>query len=415
MRILVVTQYFWPESFIVNGLVAELGKRGHSIEVLTGLPNYPSGSLTEGYSLLRGPWVETYEGAKIHRSFLIARGRGFLRLSLNYISFVLGGCVKALLLRKLLSKLHKNKYDVIFCYAPSPVTACLPAIFMRWLTQAPLIFWVQDLWPESISAVGAIKSEKMTHLFGKLVRFIYRRCDVILVPSKAFKSSILKWGGDERKIHYLPNWAEPFAENQAAPDWVLNLPKGFKIGFAGNIGKAQDMATLVTAAELLKEHVDIRWIVVGDGSEKAWLEAEIKTRGLQNNITTVGKKPYNEMLPFFKTCDALYVSLTNDFIFSLTVPSKVQAYLSAARPIVACLNGEGAHIVNEARAGYATAAADPAALAEAILKLKGLPVVQREQMGINGLNYFKEHFERSIVINKIEDFILKTAQLVKTK
>lgn len=402
MRILVVTQYFWPEAFIVNGLVSELVRRGHEVEVLTGLPNYPSGFLNKGYGVFKGPWSESYEGASIHRAFLLPRGKGFLRLAINYISFVIGGCFRVLFLKK--------KYDVILCFALSPITACLPAILIRWLAKIPLVIWVQDLWPESINAVGAIRSDKIINAVGKLVRFIYQRCDVISVQSKAFKDSILKWGGDENKIHYIPNWAEPFVENSIIPKWVEKLPAGFKIGFAGNIGKAQDMETLIKAADLLKQHADIKWIVAGDGSEKAWLDGEIKKRNLEDVIITVGKKPYNEMLPFFEACDALYVSLTKEYIFSLTVPSKVQAYMSAAKPILACLDGEGARIIDEARAGFTSSSESPNKLAEIVLKMKELPVSERQQLGENGLKYFKENFEKSRVVSQIEE-IFKKAQM----
>jgi len=400
MHILIVTQYFWPESFVVNGLVSDLKIRGHDVEVLTGLPNYPSGVIYNGYSLFKGPWTEVYGGATVHRVFLFPRGVGFLRLAINYFSFVIGGSLRALFL--------KNKYDIILCFALSPITSCLPAILLRCLRKIPLVVWVQDLWPESISAVGAVKSEKVINLTGKLVRFIYQRCDVILTQSQAFRNSVLKWGGTENKIHYIPNWAEPFVENEIIPEWVEQLPKGFKIGFAGNIGKAQDMATLIETAELLRQYADIKWIIVGDGSEKAWLDSEIKKRKLEDIIFTVGKKPYNEMLPFFSTCDTLYVSLTDEFIFSLTIPSKIQAYMSAAKPIVASLNGEGARILAEAEAGLSASSESPTELSKVILQLKEMSEPQRRQLGLNGLKYFKENFEKSRIVSQIEEILNKT-------
>lgn len=405
MRILVVTQYFWPESFIVNGLVSELCRRGHNVEVLTGLPNYPAGTISEGYSLLSGPWAQEYAGAKVVRAFLIPRGKGFVRLAVNYISFVVGACFKALFMQK--------NFDVIFCYAPSPVTACLPAVFLRWLTKKPLVFWVQDLWPESIAAVGAVKSKTAIQLVGKLVRFIYVRCDRLLVQSEAFKSSILSWGGTENKITFVPNWAEPFENSAAAPAWVQQLPAGFKIGFAGNIGKAQDMRTLLIAAEMLKEHKEIKWIVAGDGSERHWLEIEIKNRELTDCIFTVGKKPYSDMLPFFNACDALYVSLTDEPIFNLTIPAKVQAYMSAGKAILASITGEGARIIEEAGAGLCAPASQPGVLAGKVLKLMNLSQEEREEMGKNGLKYFEKNFERGTVVSKIET-LLKSAELVQS-
>lgn len=400
MNILIVTQYFWPESFLINGLSTELVKRGHKVSVLTGLPNYPVGQFYEGYGLLKGPWSEKYnDQVDVIRVPLIARGSGFLRLAINYASFVIFGTLFSVFRRP------KN-VDVIFCFGVSPVSLCLPAVFLRFLLKKPLVFWVQDLWPESISAVGATQSKKILNGVGMLVKYIYKRCDLILTQSEAFIPSILEWGADKNRMHYVPNWADPFQENTNIPKWVNELPKGFKIGFAGNIGKAQDIPTILQAAEILKNNTDVKWILAGDGSEKKWLEDEILKRNLQNCVFAVGKKNYDEMLPFFKSADVLLVSLTNQSIFSLTVPSKIQAYMSAGRPIVASLNGEGARVVQEAQCGLSCAAESPDELATVIIKIKNMSKNELDQLGKNGFRYFQNNFERNLVVNKIEKLLL---------
>lgn len=401
MKILIVTQYFWPESFIINGLVGELVRRGHVVEVLTGLPNYPSGSFDKGYGLFKGPWSQTYEGALIQRTFLIPRGKGFVRLAINYFSFVVGGCLKAIFLKK--------NFDVIFCYAPSPITSCLPAVFLRWITKKPLVFWVQDLWPESLVAIGKFNSKGVMAIIGQVVRFIYKRCDLILTPSKSFMPSILKWNVSNDKIDYLPNWAEPFVSLNSKPEWIQNLPKGFKIGFAGNIGKAQDIPSLIEAAFILKDYTDINWIVVGEGSEKKLLENEILKKGLSNSIFVVGRKPYEEMFPFFEACDALLVSLIDEPIFSLTIPSKIQAYMAAGRPIIASLNGEGANLINATQSGIACKAQDPIDLAKAVLKIKDMNDEQRKLMGHSAMQFYLANFEKQLVISNLETILYKTA------
>lgn len=396
MKILIVTQYFWPESFIVNGLATELQAKGHQITVYTGLPNYPKGDFYDSYGFFKGPFSEKYQNVDVIRVPMMARGRGGVRLALNYLSFVFSGI--------LFSFRRSKDFDVIFCFAPSPITTCLPAIFIKFLTRKPLVFWVQDLWPESIAAVGAKGANFLTTVISPVVRFIYKNCDVILTQSKAFRNSVLKYGGREDKIIYAPNWADPFV---AAPeaDWIKGLPEGFKIGFAGNIGKAQDMPTLLKAAEILKDHKDIQWIVAGDGSEKSWLDQQIQKRGLSHVVHTVGKKSYNDMLPFFQKCSALYVSLSDQHIFSLTIPAKVQAYMSASQPLLCCLNGEGARVIDEAGCGLIAAAENPEALAQNILKLKNMSEDQRRQMGSNGYSYFQKNFERKIVLNQIENIL----------
>jgi colanic acid biosynthesis glycosyl transferase WcaI len=405
MKILLVTQYFWPESFIVNSLATELQKKGHTVTVLTGLPNYPKGEFFDQYSLFRGPWTETYQGVDIIRVPILKRGQSFLKLSLNYLSFVLSAtCVG--IFRK------PKDIDVIFCFGLSPVTLCLPAIFIKWLTNKKLVFWVQDLWPESVSAVGATKSKKVISILGSLVSFIYKNCDHILMQSKAFSKSISKFASAKIPLSYVPNWADPFPDSEV-PQWVSELPLKFKIGFAGNIGLAQDMKTLLSAAEKLKSNTDILWVVAGDGSDKKWLDGEIIRRGLQNCILTVGRKNYADMLPFFKSCDALLVSLTDEYIFSLTIPSKIQAYMSAEKPIIASGAGEGARVVLEANAGLACLPENPKDLSEAVLKIKELSITEREQMGVSGRKYFQKYFERSVVIDQIEKILFEQTESLK--
>lgn len=395
MKILIVSQYFWPEHFIINSLSVELKKRGHEITVLTGLPNYPQGDLFSGFSFWKGPWTQDYNGVKILRVPLMPRRKGFFNLALNYISFVIFGVLAG-------AFRAGRKHDIIFCFGLSPVTLCLPAIFIRWLSAKPLIFWVQDLWPESVAAVGASDSSLVLNFIGKIVRFIYKRCDLIMIQSPAFKSSVLKWGGCADKIQYVPNWAKRPLLVTAQPSWLVDLPPGFKIIFAGNIGKAQDMPTLLKAAEQLRDYKDIHWLIVGDGSEKAWLDSEIAQKQLQNNVHTYGRRPNEDMPALLDKGDIALVSLTDTPIFSLTIPSKIQGYMASSKPILAALNGEGARVVLEAGAGLACPAENAAALAQAVLRFYQMPIVEREAMGKNGFEYFKAHFEESIVINQIE-------------
>src|SRR5690349_8507872 len=179
MKILIVSQYFWPESFRINDLALGLKERGHNVTVLTGMPNYPSGRLFSGYAMF-SPTKEIFEGIPILRVPLIPRGsKGRWRLALNYISFAL--CAS------LLAPLRcKGPFDIIFVFEPSPVTVGIPALVLKKLMQAPIVFWVQDLWPESLSATGAVKSQRVLQWVANLVGYIYRRCDCILVQSEGF-------------------------------------------------------------------------------------------------------------------------------------------------------------------------------------------------------------------------------------
>jgi colanic acid biosynthesis glycosyl transferase WcaI len=398
MRLLLVTQYFWPESFVVNALAEELQKRGHQITVITGFPNYPSGRFAEGYHPAKGVLRENRNGIHIIRLPILPRGNSRLSLALNYLSFVISGFFYSWFLKL-------DPVDAIFCYAPSPATSCLTAIFFKWRLRKKLYFWVQDLWPESVSAVGVMPSQISSFIFGGIIRFIYKNSDRILIPSEGFRQSVKHWSGKDKKITWVPNWADPFPPVTTRPPWLEDLPKGFRVAFAGNLGKAQDLPNLVQAAEILRHEKDIKWIVVGEGSEKIWLEQEIQRRQLAESVFLVDRKPYTEMLPFFKSSDVLFVSLKNQPIFSLTIPSKVQAYMSSGQPLLAALNGEGAALMRQAQCGLVSPAENPQELAANVLKMRNLSSAERERLGKNGLEFFRKHFEQQDVISQIEKMI----------
>ncbi len=267
MNILIVTQYFWPENFRINDLVLGLQERGHQINVLTGLPNYPGGKLFAGYRYLN-KMRDNFNGVNVFRAPLIPRGSGNgTRLALNFFSFA----ICASLLGPLFCK---GRIDAILVYEPSPISVALPGIVMKKSKSAPLLFWMQDLWPESLSATGAIRSKFILKLVEMMVRLIYSRCDRILAQSRAFYPSIVHLGGQAKRIYYYPNSAEslyqPITVESDAPE-KANLPNGFIITFAGNIGAAQDFETILNAAEKLRGYKDIHLVVLGDGRMFQWV------------------------------------------------------------------------------------------------------------------------------------------------
>lgn len=408
MRILIVSQYFWPEHFLVNSLAAELKSRGHTVAVLTGLPNYPQGDFFNGYGYSCDRWNEKYEGVEVMRVPLIPRKKGFFRLAINYASFVVTGILGS-------KRALAFKPDVIFCFALSPITSCLPGIYLRWRTGRPMLLWVQDLWPESVAAVGASKSPRVLKALGALVRFIYRHCDQILVQSEAFVSSVLHWGATKEQIACVPNWAvAQKAPVQAAP-WIRELPAGFKVVFAGNVGKAQDAMTILKAAKALRDRPEIKWIIVGDGSEKEAVDRTIREYQLEKTVFTYGRKPAEDMPALLAEANVLLSTLTAEPIFALTVPSKIQSYLASGRPILAAMNGEGARIVDIAKAGLSCPAESPDALAARVLEFYHMGEHERNQLGQNGKEFFSKHFDQSIVIKQIEDACAKAVSLCESK
>lgn len=406
MRILIVSQYFWPESFRVNDLAAVLKDRGHEVSVLTGMPNYPSGQLFPGYRR----WLvkkEGYHGIPIYRVPLIPRGKGrSWRLALNFLSFA----VTASLLGPLLCR---GKYDVIFTYEPSPFTVGFPAMVLRRLKSAPMLLWVQDLWPESLAATGAIRSPRLLRLVARMVRAIYRRCDRVLIQSQGFRQPAIASGAKVASIRYFPNWAEDlYRPVTVAADAAerKEMPEGFCVLFAGNLGMAQSLDTIIGAAQYLRGYHDIRWVFLGDGRQQEWLCEQVAKLNLADNIHILGRRPVETMPAYFSLADALLVTLRRDPVFALTVPSKVQSYLACGRPIIAALDGEGSKIIKASGAGLAVPAQDSRALAEAVMSLYRLPKSERAEMGKKGRAYFEKHFEREHLLDRLEAWMLETVQ-----
>jgi colanic acid biosynthesis glycosyl transferase WcaI len=400
-RILIVTQYFWPENFRINDVAIGLKKKGHHVTILTGQPNYPGGEFFPGY----GFWSraeEEYQGIQVMRVPLFPRKNGGkFRLTLNFLSFAF--------FASLLGPWRcREPYDVILVFEPSPVTVGIPAIVLKKMRGAPIMFWVQDLWPESLAAAGATQSKLILNGVEFLVRLIYRHCDKILVQSKAFRASIEGREVKPEHILYFPNSAEPcyrpIALESDAPEYN-RVPMGFRVVFGGNIGMAQSFETILGAAELLKHHQDIHWVILGDGRMFSWVQAEVAKRCLEKTVHLLGRFPAEAMPRYFALADVLLVTLLKRPIFALTIPSKVQSYLACGKPIIAALDGEAARIVMEAGAGLTAAAEDPRALADAVLAIYGMPEDLRRTMGRNGQTYFETHFEQALLLERLHRWI----------
>jgi len=405
LKILVVSHYFWPEQFRINDLVLALKTRGHEVTVLTGMPNYPGGKLFEGYRW----WQKRHDnmdGVPVFRvpMFLRRQGRGW-QLALNYLSFVFFACLLAPWY------FRKHDFDVIFVYEPSPFTVGIPAILMRRLKKAPMLFWVQDLWPESLTAAGAVQSPTVLKSVGGMVRWIYRRCDRVLVQSEAFVEPAVEAGAERGRTLYYPNWAESFYRPLPATGIQdVSLPEGFKVMFAGNLGEAQSLETIVAAADRLKGEPDIYWIMVGDGRRRDWMQQEVRRLELEDRVHFPGSFDAERMPEFFAHADALLVTLKSDEVFAQTIPSKVQSYMACAKPLLASLNGEGARVIEDAGAGIAVAAEDDHALAEAVLELYHMSPEQRLSMGNRGREYYNRCFERDMLVGKLEQWMCEVQE-----
>ena len=396
MKILIISQYFWPENFKINDLALGLKERGNEVTILTGKPNYPDGKFYPGYNFINRK-VEYYQGIKVIRSPLIRRGNcSGVRLFINYISFAIFASFAAVF------RLSKTA-DAIFVYEPSPITVGIPALVYKYFSRAPIYFWIQDLWPESLIAAGDVKSKLILKLTDRLVRLIYRKSEVIFISSKSFKHSITEKGVDSEKIYYLPNWAEDIYNEPVGRDKDIAglLPsKGFKIMFAGNIGESQDFESIVNAAEKTSGYDDIHWIIVGDGRKKSWIEQEIRLKKM-NNIHLIGRHPMRMMPSFFREADVMLVSLKDEPIFSLTVPAKIQTYLACGKPILAMINGEGADVIRESKSGYVVNAGDFNALADRAIEMYNMPKTNLDIMAKASKEFYLNNFNSKDLIDKL--------------
>ncbi len=395
MNILVVSQYFYPENFKINDLIFSLKKRGHQITVLTGKPNYSKTHFFEGYGW-KSDDFEMINDIPVYRANLFSRRNGgATRLFLNYISFAILASFKV---RKI-----KGSFDAIFVYQTSPVTVGIPATFAKNLFKTPIYFWVQDLWPESLTAAGGVKNKLVLGFFNSLTKWIYNHSKKILIQSNGFREYILNQEIPNDKIILYPNLTEDFYKPlQNVKEYQEFFQKEFfNIVFAGNIGEAQSFKTIIEAINNIKE-LQVKLIVLGDGRYKETALSLIKEKGLQSHFNFLGSFPPTEMPKFFSYADALLVSLKKDKIFSLTIPAKIQSYLACGKPIIASIDGEGAKIVNDAKCGMSSPAEDSLKLSECIKELIDLDKSKRNEMGNNGRAYYEKEFDRNNLLEKLE-------------
>lgn len=396
MKILIISQYYWPENFKINSLSLDFVENGHSVTVLTGIPNYPSGSFFKGYKFFSNK-TEYWNGVKIIRSKIIRRynGKGFY-LFLNYISFAIFSSLKLFFLKK--------DFDKILVYQPSPITVGIPAIIAKYLFKIPIFFWVQDLWPESLTDAGGIKNKFILNTAEKVTKFIYKKSDVILIQSEGFRNYIVNQGIKNKKIYFFPNPTENFYKTESIKNQYYNtFKKGFNIIFAGNIGEAQDFENIILAASLVKiKDNNIYWNIFGDGRMRSLYEKRVIDLGLQTNFFFRGNVEPFEMPHYFACADTLLVSLKETKIFNLTIPAKLQSYLACGKPIIGSISGSGAKIILESDSGFISKPSDPNDLSRIVLKMANLENEVRINMGINARKYFDLNFNSKKLFKNLE-------------
>lgn len=402
MRVLIVSQYFWPESFRINTIAEALQRAGCQVSVLTAQPNYPSGKIFPGYRAWRSNIEVHPAGYSIFRVPIVPRASaGAIRLALNYASFIasaiaFGGW-----------HLRRSQFDVIFVYGNSPILQAMPAIFLRAAKRIPVVLWVQDLWPESLSSTGYVSSSWVLHSVERLVRWIYRKCDLILVQSRSFTGRVRAMSGPV-PVDYYPNPGD--VEHPAGLSVPSGLPEGFKVTFAGNLGTVQSLETILSAAEHLRRETDLHIVILGGGSRFNWLKEQIATRSL-NNVHLLGQFNTRTAIDILSHSDAQLITLNNSAGLNQTIPSKLVTYLGVGRPIIASISGEGADVVSAAGAGLVCEAENAEQLAGIIMDLKSMPQSERDRMGAAGRRWYDEHFD----LTKLTDTLIEQFKVAQKR
>ena len=393
-KILFISQYFTPEFFRGNDIAVDWVRRGYDVTVVTGIPNYPKGKFFDGYGLFKRR-REMVDGVKVIRIPIVPRGNGSkVMLLLNFLSYGFNASVF------LFFHLIRHKYDVCFVQQISPVNMALPGIWFKRLTGKPLYCWVLDMWPESLKYGGHINNKLILGYFGNIALQMFKASDRILISSRGFEKYITSRGDFADKIVYFPNWAEDvFTKGAEAP--IPALPEGFKVMFAGNVGEAQDFDHIAEAAQMLGEDEEIKFVIVGDGRKKSWLDQRIAERGLEKRIVTMGRFPAEVMPSFFKAADVMLVSLCDNELLWLTAPARIQAYMAAGKPIVGMISGEGNALIKDSGCGIAVEAGDSAGLVEAVRRLKVMSSSELVEMGRRGREYCHQNFDKKMLMDRL--------------
>lgn len=397
MDILIVAQYFYPESFRINDIATEWVKRGNNVTVLTGIPNYPMGKFFPGYSWTKKR-KEQWNGINIIRIPLIARGHSSIGMVLNYYSFVISGWFW--------NRFNKIKADIVFSYETSPMTQVKVGCGYAKKHKVPHFLYVQDLWPENVETVTGIHSRLVIGPIDRMVDKIYKQVDRIFVTSPSFVYAVVnrKNPVDPKKVFYWPQYAEEFyrpIENngyEGIPD-----DDSFKIAFTGNIGTAQGLDILPQTAKLMKDD-NVRFVIVGDGRYQAEFEKHIDECGVRDKFILLPRVQSTLVPEILSAVDAGFISFNKTPLWEMTIPAKLQSYMACGKPIIASASGETKRIIEEAQCGICTEIGNAEALAEGIRKIMTSDI---SRLGKNSRSYFVAHFDKKILMDEMDKYLIQ--------
>lgn len=408
LDILYLSQYFHPEQFLNNHVAQALVRRGHRVQLLCCVPNYPEGRFFDGYSNRRRK-QEDWNGVEVRRVFTVARGKSPLQLLVNYLVYPVAASWRIVRLGR------KGRGEISFVSMPSPLTQALAGIFAKKLWKIPTVFWVQDIWPDSAIITLGIRNRFVIAVLNGLCSWIYRQGDLVMVQSDGFHSKIASFGVDPARIVTLPNAApdlfRPLKPAEIPADIRALVPTDRRtLMFAGNIGESQDFDTIIEAVKRLPASCNLLLVVVGSGRDEDRVRARVAAEGVGERFLFLGRHPENMMPALFACAHAMLVSLRDEPIFALTVPSKVQAYMACGKPMLASLAGEGAAIIAGTGAGIAVPPSQPEALTQALIRIISMSEEELREMGRNARNIYLERFSLAAIVNKIVDHLGETLE-----
>lgn len=394
-HILVVTQYFFPEQFRINDICSEWVRRGYKVTVVTGIPNYPRGKFFSGYGL----WKKRYEewnGVEIIRIPLVSRGKGSIRLVLNYLSFMISGFVAG--------KTKRIDADIVFSFEVSPMTQVLAGISFAKKLKVPHYLYVQDLWPENVITVTGITNPAVIKPIDKMVDYIYENTDEIFATSPSFVDTICnrEVKVDQNKVHYWPQYAEEFYQPREKKNVAaIGEDDSFKVIFTGNIGTAQGLDILPKTAELLKNE-NVRFVMVGDGRYLEEFNSEVSKRKVGNKFIMVPRQPSDRIPELLCACDVAFLSFQDEPLWTKTIPAKLQSYMACGMPIIASAQGETKRVVEEAKCGLCSAIGDAEEFSE---KIKVMMKSDLSEMGKRSREYFEKNFDKKKLMDQMDIYL----------
>lgn len=405
MKILITSHYFFPENFFINDIAKKLNNLGNDVSIATGKPNYPAGLIYKDYKFL-GLSKDYYEDdIVIYRIPVIPRGKSKFQLFLNYISFVLFGTFLFPYI------LRNQKFDIILHFGAGPITSVLPFLLIKFLKKIKLIIWVQDLYPDTLKSFPIVNNNFFISIVGVLVRFIYFFADKILIQSKSFENSVKKYT-NKKNINYYSNSSIDIKllqknkyELPSRLNSILRDNKSFI--FAGNLGEAQSVETLIKCAEELSDLHKFKLVLVGNGSKLEWIKSEVTKKNL-DNVFIAGSFNSEKMANVYDLAYGLVLTLKNETHLNYTIPSKLQTYLSAGKPIVAALSGEAGKIINDSGAGFACDSENYLMLSRNIRKLISMSEDEIRKMSDNSREYYIKNFEINKKVSELEKILKNT-------